>query len=159
VLNGRVRVVASGSLKDGIVVGAGVKVPPLTVPTTPLLFELQALLGPATTLPLTAMEPPLTEKSPLPAFTSPRKHRLHLTAVPSCAWAELPTAIVDRPAAQPKKVATERVGMYTRTKVGDVELSSEMQEVPPLGTYPSAWPAGAEHVLQSLALTWKFVNA
>ena len=86
------------------------------------------------TLPLTAIAPPLTEKSALPASTGPRKHRLHLTSRPSSASAWLPTATLDLPMMPAKFVLTLRVGMRTQTFLGAVALSKAMHDVPPIAT-------------------------
>ena len=96
------------------------------------------LLGPASTSPLTAIEPPKTEKSAFSASTPPRKHRLHLTSVPSSASAPLPTGTSDRPMIPAKLVLTLRVGIRTRTFVGlTPPLLKAMHEVPPWAAYPT----------------------
>src|SRR5689334_12356859 len=96
------------------------------------------LLGPALTLPFTAMAPPVTSKSAFCASTLPRKHRVHLTSTPIEASAWLPTAMVELPVTPPKKVDTFLVGIHTRTFLGEVWLSKEMQGSVGLGLYVSA---------------------
>src|SRR5690242_15900814 len=109
-LIGSVRSPASGSVNGWIWVGDGVNWPPLTVPTTPLTKAVQMLLGPASTLPLTAIEPPVTSKSALRASTPPRKHSVHLILIVTPASAWLPTRIVLLPVTPPKKVLIVRAG-------------------------------------------------
>jgi hypothetical protein len=49
--------------------------------------------------------------------------------------------------------------MYTRTLVGEVGLSKEMQVDSPDGTYERRAPLATEHPVQSPELTWKFLRA
>src|SRR6476469_1367319 len=121
---GYVKLPASGSPKGWIGVVAGLNTPPLTVPTTPFTLEVQLLLGPALTSPLTAIEPPVTSKSAFCASTLPRKQSVHFTVVLTAASAWLPTLIVEAPVTPPKKVETVLVGIQTRIFVGEVALSN-----------------------------------
>ena len=131
---------AKGSVKGVVEVQGGANRPPLTVPETPMLAAVHVEFGPAEMSPFTMMAPGETLKSALPASMSPRKHRPQLrSGVPVIpAPARASTSMERTPASVPRPKASRRLGTTTRTWVGRVPLSKEMQLVVASGRWASA---------------------